>query len=240
MLIQNESERLTQSIRNPNSRDLWVRGAFRNIKNPIQDNLKTISSYIECIQPMFFVADNDNNTQEFNIIDNTFQNEGFEVIGLNKPIQTWGTVELKFNNQIIENVDINEALCVMCINDLTVSSWANIISPQSDDSKVKVLYERSDYPNQDVEKYYTITNTFKDVKEVDCIYVNRNYDEIFVKVFTNNEKYDDNLMTKLIFKEIEVKDKYQDVVFTFSYHPSKLVDIPKIVSPEFHRIYSMR
>ncbi|SMB96377.1 hypothetical protein SAMN00808754_1471 [Thermanaeromonas toyohensis ToBE] len=80
---------------------------------------------------------------------------------------------------------------------------------------------------------------FGNVDKVESIYGRARDKEytFFVFVFVRVSKYDDELITRLVKKEIALEDKYPSMRFVFHYLPAK-IDKKDVLSPEFSCLMS--
>ena len=75
-----------------------------------------------------------------------------------------------------------------------------------------------------------VAKSFSEIPEVSVIYQDISGNELTYWVFINNEKYDDQLMDKLIDIELEILDSYSQPSILFRYVPLVLCDDPHQVA----------
>ena len=82
-----------------------------------------------------------------------------------------------------------------------------------------------------------VAKKFKDVPEVEAIYVDLYLDSKRFQILTSNSRYDDELMEKLLAIEFELKIEYRDITTSFDYIPRIYKSISEIVSGRSKLIY---
>jgi len=82
-----------------------------------------------------------------------------------------------------------------------------------------------------------VAKKFKDVPEVEAIYVDLYLDSRRFQILTSNSKYDDELMEKLLTIEYEMKIAYRDITTSFEYIPRIYENTNEIVSSRSKLIY---
>lgn len=76
-----------------------------------------------------------------------------------------------------------------------------------------------------------IANAFKDIDEVTAIYTQRYRQELQVIVLLSIERYDDNLMYKLLNIEYDLQKENRDPLLAFSYIPKVYINKRDILHP---------
>jgi len=76
-----------------------------------------------------------------------------------------------------------------------------------------------------------IANAFKDIDEVTAIYTQRYRQELQVIVLLSIERYDDDLMYKLLNIEYDLQKENRDPLLAFSYIPRVYIDKRDILHP---------
>lgn len=82
-----------------------------------------------------------------------------------------------------------------------------------------------------------VAKKFKDVPEVEAIYIDLYLDSRRFQILTSNRKYDDQLMDKLLTIEYEMKIAYRDITTSFEYIPRIYENTNEIVSSKSKLIY---
>ena len=81
------------------------------------------------------------------------------------------------------------------------------------------LAEIQDAENKEEELKNNIVNAFKQIDEVESIYVQRYTYEWKVIILLSNEKHDDELMDRLLDIEYDLQNRDEDPLLDFSYIP---------------------
>lgn len=76
-----------------------------------------------------------------------------------------------------------------------------------------------DTENNEEELKNNIINAFKQIDEVESIYVQKDTYEWKVIILLNNNRYDDKLMDKLLDIEYDLHNRDEDPLLDFSYIP---------------------
>jgi len=76
-----------------------------------------------------------------------------------------------------------------------------------------------------------IANAFKDIDELTAIYTQRYRQELQVIVLLSIERYDDNLMYKLLNIEYDLQKENRDPLLAFSYIPKVYINKRDILHP---------
>jgi len=82
-----------------------------------------------------------------------------------------------------------------------------------------------------------VAKKFKDVPEVEAIYVDLYLDSRRFQILTSNSRYDDELMDKLLTIEYDMKIAYRDITTSFEYIPRIYENTNEIVSSRSKLIY---
>jgi len=82
-----------------------------------------------------------------------------------------------------------------------------------------------------------VVKRFKDIPEVELIYVDMYLENHRFQIFTSNNKYDDELMDKLLEIEFELKSLERDLPFRFEYIPRIYGNINEITRSGSKLIY---
>lgn len=83
----------------------------------------------------------------------------------------------------------------------------------------------------------SIAIMLKNIKEVTAIYTQRYRSELQIIVFLNTEKYDNELMYKLLDIEYMLHNQFRDPLLAFSYIPKVQTNIREIIHPSAKLIY---
>lgn len=82
-----------------------------------------------------------------------------------------------------------------------------------------------------------IANAFKDIDEVRAIYTQKYRQELQVIVLLSIEKYDDNLMYKLLNIEYDLQKENRDPLLAFSYIPKVYINKREVLHPNASLIF---
>jgi len=85
------------------------------------------------------------------------------------------------------------------------------------------------------ELFKIVVDKYSIFKEVDYIYCNiRNNNDILFMIFINCDKYEHELQSNMIEKEINVEDMFEDMHLDFHYIPIKFVNKDHCIDYEKH------
>ena len=85
------------------------------------------------------------------------------------------------------------------------------------------------------ELFKIVVDEYSIFKEVDYIYCNiRNNNDILFMIFINCDKYEHELQSNMIEKEINVEDMFEDMHLDFHYIPIKFVNKDHCIDYEKH------
>ena len=83
--------------------------------------------------------------------------------------------------------------------------------------------------------FKTVIDNYSTFKEVDYIYCNiKNNNDLLFMVFINNDKYEHELQSNMIEKEIDIEDMFEDIHLDFHYIPIKFVNKDHCIDYEKH------
>jgi len=85
---------------------------------------------------------------------------------------------------------------------------------------------------------YEIAKKFRRVKEVKSIYVQRYGEELQIFVLVSVEKYNDDLMDKLLDMEYDIRKMFPELVFEFFYPPARVSEKKDFIHPQAECIFS--
>jgi hypothetical protein len=85
---------------------------------------------------------------------------------------------------------------------------------------------------------YEIAKKFRRVKEVKSIYVQKYGEELQIFVLVSVEKYDDDLMDKLLDMEYDIRKRFPELVFEFFYPPANVSEKKDFIHPQAECIFS--
>jgi len=112
-----------------------------------------------------------------------------------------------------------------------ITKYSKIIFEKAFSCLFKVGYDReTDFETE-------VAKKFKDVPEVEAIYVDSYLETKRFQILTSNRKYDDQLMEKLISIEYELKVAYRDMIASFEYIPKVYEQTNEIIRSESKLIY---
>jgi hypothetical protein len=85
---------------------------------------------------------------------------------------------------------------------------------------------------------YEIAKKFRRVKEVKSIYVQRYGEELQIFILVSVEKYNDDLMDKLLDMEYDIRKMFPELVFEFFYPPARVSEKKDFIHPQAECIFS--
>jgi hypothetical protein len=85
---------------------------------------------------------------------------------------------------------------------------------------------------------YEIAKKFRRVKEVKSIYVQRYGEELQIFILVSVEKYNDDLMDKLLDMEYDIRKMFPELVFEFFYPPARVSEKKDFNHPQAECIFS--
>ena len=92
------------------------------------------------------------------------------------------------------------------------------------------------------ELFKIIVDNYSTFKEVDYIYYNiknknNNNNDILFLIFINCDKYEHELQSNMIEKEINIEDMFDDMYLDFHYIPIKFVNKHHCIDYDSHILY---
>ncbi len=100
------------------------------------------------------------------------------------------------------------------------------------------LEKEADLQKLEQEALLSIRNKFSKIEKVKSIYVQKFREEIQIYILLSIEKYDGELMDRLLDIEYEIRKMYPEIVFEFFYPPVGVVDKKDFIHPSAQCIYT--
>jgi len=73
--------------------------------------------------------------------------------------------------------------------------------------------------------FKTVVDNYSIFKEVDYIYCSiKNNNDLLFMIFINNDKYEHELQSNMIDKELDIEDMFENIRLDFHYIPIKFVN----------------
>jgi len=111
----------------------------------------------------------------------------------------------------------HDALTATTTDDIVDFGYVKISSKSIYESAFFCLFEAG-YDRQ-TEFELEVVKKFKDVPEVEAIYLDLYLERKGFQILTSNDKYDDDLMDKLLAVECDIKFLHRDTLASFEYIP---------------------
>jgi len=87
------------------------------------------------------------------------------------------------------------------------------------------------------ELFKIVIDEYSKFKEVDYIYCNikkNNNNDLLFMIFISSDKYDHELQSNMIDKELDIEDMFEDIHLNFHYIPIKFVNKDHCIDYEKH------
>lgn len=104
---------------------------------------------------------------------------------------------------------------------------------------IRSLFKSEPEPKKlEQEALFSIAMEFSKVEKVKSIYFQKYRDEIQIYIILSISQYDSSLMDILLDIEYDIRKRYTDIVFEFSYPPATISEEKDFIHPHAQRIYA--